>query len=77
MMIAINSGDLWMKYAKNMEFLERVQDGREKEIGKGNPLLKAMAPDIESKRVIPLYCEAYSDSAEGFRSKNAQVLKVI
>ena len=58
MVIAIDPGDLRKKYARRMEFLGRVRDGSEKEIGNGYPLCKAVATDIESKKVIPLYCEA-------------------
>jgi hypothetical protein len=77
MVIAIDPGDLRKKYAKKMEFLGKVRDGSEGEIGEGYPLCKAVATDIESKSVIPLYCEAYSYSAEDFKSENAQILKVI
>ena len=69
-MIAIDPGDLRKKYAKKMEFLGRVRDGSEKEIGDWYPLCKAVATDIESKKVIPLYCEAYSFLAEGVKSEN-------
>ena len=54
MVIAIDPGDLRKRYAKQMEFLGRVRDGSEKEIGNGYPLCKAVATDIESKKVIPL-----------------------
>ncbi|MGQ9570409.1 MAG: hypothetical protein ACUVUQ_06125 [Thermodesulfovibrionales bacterium] len=60
MVIAIDPGDIRKRYATKMEFLGRVYDGSENEIGNGYPLCKAVASDIESKKVIPLYCEAYS-----------------
>jgi hypothetical protein len=77
MVIAIDPGDLRKKYAKKMEFLGKVRDGSEHEIGDGYPLCKAVATDIESHQVIPLYCEAYSLLAEDVRSENAQLLKLI
>ena len=77
MVIAIDPGDLRKKYAKKMEFLGRVRDGSEREIGDGYPLCKAVATDIESKKVVPLYCEAYSFLAEGVKSENSQLLKMI
>jgi len=77
MVIAIDPGDIRKKYAKKMEFLGRVRDGSEKEIGNGYPVCKAVATDIESKKVIPLYCEAYSFLAEGVKSENSQLLKMI
>jgi hypothetical protein len=77
MVIAIDPGDIRKKYAKKMEFLGRVRDGSEGEIGEGYPLCMAVATDIESKKVIPLCCEAYSYLAEDFKSENTQILKVI
>jgi protein required for attachment to host cells len=37
MVIAIDPGDLRKKYAKKMEFLGKVRDGSEHEIGDGYP----------------------------------------
>jgi hypothetical protein len=75
--IAIDPGDLRKKYAEKMECLGKVRDGNEKEIGRGYWLCKAVAADIESKRVIPLYFEAYSSLAEDFKSENAQLIKLM
>lgn len=77
MVIAIDPGDIRKKYAKKMEFLGKVYDGSENEIGNGYPLCKAVASDIESKKVIPLYCEAYSHSACDIKSENEQIFKAI
>ncbi|MEW6420013.1 MAG: hypothetical protein AB1480_18175 [Nitrospirota bacterium] len=77
MVIAIDPGDIRKRYAKKMEFLGKVYDGSENEIGNGYPLCKAVASDIETKKVIPLYCEAYSHSAYGIKSENEKMLKMI
>lgn len=77
MVIAIDPGDIRKRYAKKMEFLDRIRDGSENEIGNGYPLCKAVAADIESKRVIPLYCEAYSHAARDVKSENDQILKMM
>ena len=77
MVIAIDPGDLRKKHARKMEFLGRVRDGSEKEIGNGYFLCKAVATDIESKKVIPLYWEAYSFLSEDVKSENAQILRMI
>ncbi len=77
MVIAIDPGDLRKKYAKKMEFLGKVRDGSEHEVVEGYWLCKAVATDIESRQVIPLYCEAYSLLAEGVKSENTQLLKLI
>lgn len=77
MVIAIDPGDIRKKYAKKMEFLGKVYDGSQHEIGNGYPICKAVATDIESKKVVPLYCEAYSILAEDVKSENSQLLKLI
>ena len=77
MVIAIDPGDIRKKYARHMEFLGRVRDGSEKEIGNGYPLCKAVATDIESKNMIPLYCEAYSFLSQDVKSENTQLLKMM
>jgi hypothetical protein len=40
-------------------------------------LAKAVAADIEHKKVIPLYLEAYSQEAKDFKSENDQLFKLI
>jgi hypothetical protein len=77
MVIAIDPGDIRKKYAKKMESLGRVYDGSENEVGAGYPLCKVVAADIESKKVIPLYCEAYSHLAFDVKSENAQIFRAI
>ena len=77
MVIAIDPGDIRKRYAKKMEHLCKIRDGSQKEIGDGYWLCKAIAADIEHKKVIPLYLEAYSQEAEDFKSENHQLFKVI
>lgn len=77
MVIAIDPGDIRKKYASRMEYLCKVHDGSEHEIGNGYWLCKAVAADIEHKTVIPLYLEAYSQKAHDFTSENGQIFKVI
>jgi hypothetical protein len=77
MIIAIDPGDIRKKYASKMEHLCKVHDGSEHEIGEGYWLCKAVAADIEHKKVIPLYLEAYSQEAKDFKSENHQIFKVI
>jgi len=77
MVIAIDPGDIRKKYASKMEYLCKVHDGSEGELGEGYWLCKAVAADIEHKKVIPLYLEAYSHEAADFKSENDQLFKVI
>jgi len=77
MVIAIDPGDIRKKHASRMECLCKIHDGSEHEIGDGYWLAKAVAADIEHKKVIPLYLEAYSQEAQDFKSENDQLFKVI
>ena len=77
MVIAIDPGDIRKKYAAKMEGLCKIHDGSAHEIGEGYWLAKAVAADIDHRKVIPLYLEAYSQDAGGFISENDQLFKVI
>jgi hypothetical protein len=77
MVIAIDPGDIRKRYAAKMECLCTIYDGSEHTLGEGYWLAKAVAADIEHKKVIPLYLEAYSQKARGFTSENHQLLKLI
>jgi hypothetical protein len=77
MVIAIDPGDIRKRHASKMECLCAIHDGSEHEIGEGYWLAKAVAADIEHKKVIPLYLEAYSQEAKDFLSENHQLYKVI
>jgi hypothetical protein len=77
MVIAIDPGDIRKKYAAKMECLCTIYDGSEHTLGEGYWLAKAVAADIEHKKVIPLYLEAYSQEARGFTSENHQLFKLI
>jgi hypothetical protein len=77
MVIAIDPGDLRKKYAGKMECLCPIYDGSEHTLAEGYWLAKAVAADIEHKKVIPLYLEAYSQKARGFTSENHQLFKLI
>jgi len=77
MVIAIDPGDIRKKAC--IQDGVPLQDPRrsEHEIGEGYWLAKAVAADIEHKKVIPLYLEAYSQEAQEFKSENDQLFKVI
>ncbi len=77
MVIAIDPGDIRKRYASRMECLCKIHDGSANEIGDGYWLAKAVAADVEHKKVIPLYLEAYSQKAQGFKSENDQLFKLI
>ena len=77
MVIAIDVGDVRKRYAKKMEYLCGIHDGSENEVGNGYWLCKVIAADIDHKQVIPMYCEAWSQEAEGFKSEPDQLFKTI
>ncbi|NIW11912.1 MAG: hypothetical protein GWN33_16025, partial [Gammaproteobacteria bacterium] len=77
MVIAIDLGDIRKRYARKMQYLGGIHDGSQREVGNGYWLCKCVAADIEHTRVIPLYCEAYSQEAEGFLSENDQLFRAI
>ena len=77
MVVAIDPGDIRKRHASRMECLCKIHDGSEHEIGDGYWLAKAVAADIEHKKVVPLYLEAYSQKAKDFKSENDQLFKVI
>jgi hypothetical protein len=75
MVIAVDPGDIRKIHASKMEYLCKIHDGSDHEIGEGYWLCKAVAADIEHKKVIPLYLEAYSQDAHSFKSENDQLFK--
>jgi len=77
MVIAIDPGDIRKPYAKAMEWLCRIRDGDKNELGNGYWLCKVVAADCDHRQVLPLYCEAYSQDADGFKSANDQLFKAI
>ena len=60
-----------------MGHLATIYDGSEHELGEEYPLCNAVAADVEQKKVILLYFEAYSHEAPGFISDNDQLGKLI
>ena len=77
MVIALDPGDIRKRHARKMQYLCGIRDGSERELGNGYWLCKCVAADIEHTRVIPLYCEAYSQEAAGFRSENDHLIRAI
>jgi hypothetical protein len=77
MVIALDLGDIRKRFATKMQYLGGIYDGSQNEVGNGYWLCKCVAADIEHTRVIPLYCEAYSQQARGFLSENEQFFRAI
>jgi hypothetical protein len=77
MVIAIDLRDIRKRFATKMQYLGGIYDGSQKEVGNGYWLCKCVAADIEHTRVIPLYCEVYSQEARGFLSENEQLFVLL
>ena len=69
--------DLSKKYAKRMEYMAKVRDGSEKEVGRGYWTLNVIGAEIGSARVIPLYGRLYSPQAPDWGSENAEITRAI
>ena len=77
MVIALDLSDIRKRYASKMEYLCGIRDGSDNELGNGYWLCKCVAADIEHTRVIPLYCEAYSQHAAGVKSETDQLFRAL
>ena len=72
MVIAIDPGDILKPYAKAMENLCGIYDGSTHEDASGYHLCQVTAANLSHNRIVPLYCEAYSNKAvdyPGFTEK--------
>ena len=77
MVLAIDPGDIRKPYAEAMQWLCRVRDGDKKETVNGYAMCKVVASDCNQQQVLPLYCEAYSYEADGFKGVNTQLFNAI
>lgn len=77
MVLGIDPGDIRKPYAEAMQWLCRVRDGDKRETVNGYAMCKVVASDCNQQQVLPLYCEAYSYEADGFRSVNTQLFNAI
>jgi hypothetical protein len=76
-LLILDLGDITKKYAQKMQYLATVRDGSEKELDDGYWTTQVIGSELDSKQVLPLYHELYSQKAPEFISENAQILKAI
>jgi hypothetical protein len=76
-LLILDISDLSKKYAKRMEYMAKVRDGSEKEVGRGYWTLNVIGAEIGSARVIPLYGRLYSPQAPDWGSENAEITRAI
>jgi hypothetical protein len=77
-LLVLDLGDIHKKYAEEMEYLAKVRDGSSKgEIVNGYWTNQVIATEIDSREVIPLYSELYSQNSPEFKSENNEIIKAI
>lgn len=76
-LLILDLGDITKKYAQAMPYLAPVREGSEDELDNGYWTTQVIASELDSKSVLPLYQELYSQKAPGFVSENDQILKAI
>ena len=77
MVIAIDPGDLMKPYAKEMEYLCNIYDGSEHEAARGYHLCQVTAANLDHNKIVPLYCEAYSNEAFDYYGSTEKLIEVI
>jgi hypothetical protein len=60
-----------------MEYLSKIRDGSEKEIGNGYWLCKVVATEVKGDAMVPLVGKLYSSIAPTHSSENREILDII
>ncbi|MFQ5901988.1 MAG: transposase [Thermodesulfobacteriota bacterium] len=76
-LLILDPSDIRKKYAKKMEYLSKVHDGSQQEIGSGYWFCKVMATEIRGDAMVPLAVRLYSSDAPDHVSENHEILDVI
>jgi len=77
-LLILDLSDLHKKYARKMPYLATVRDGSgDGELVNGYWLNQVVATGVDSRQMIPLYQELYSQEAPDFISENRQILQAI
>lgn len=76
-LLILDPSDLRKKYAQQMEYLSKVRDGSEGEIGNGHWLCKVVATEVKGDSMVPLAGKLYSSIAPDHISENREILDVI
>jgi hypothetical protein len=76
-LLILDPSDVRKKYAKKMEYLAKVYDGSEREVGNGYWFCKVVASEIKGEGMIPLAVKLYSSVAPEHVSDNREILEVI
>jgi Transposase DDE domain len=76
-LLVLDLSDLRKKYAEKMEYLARVRDGSEGELGWGYWTLNVVATNTKGTKVVPLYGRLFSHLVPGHVSENEEIRKAV
>ena len=76
-LLVLDLSDVTKKYAEKMEYLARVRDGSEKELGWGYWTLNIVGANTKGTKIVPLYGRLFSHAVEGHHSENEEIREAI
>jgi hypothetical protein len=76
-LLILDPSDIRKKYAKKMQYLAKVHDGSEDEIGNGYWTCNVVATEVDDNKIVPLVGRLYSADAPEFVSENHEILTVV
>jgi len=76
-LLILDPSDIRKKYAKKMQYLGKVRDGSEDELGNGYWTCNVVGTEVGGSSVVPLVGRLYSVGAPGFISENHEILTVV
>lgn len=76
-LLILDPSDIQKKYAKKMQYLGKVRDGSEDEIGNGYWTCNVVATEVEGSAIVPLVGRLYSCESPEFVSENREILTVM
>ena len=76
-LLVLDLSDLTKKYAEKMEYMARVRDGSEKELGWRYWTLSIVGANTKGSIIVPLYGRLFSPAVPGHRSENEEIREAV
>ena len=76
-LLILDLSDVTKPYARKMQYLARVRDGSEGELGNGYWTLHVVGAELDRAELVPLYQRLYSVEAPQFISENEEILRAV
>lgn len=76
-LLVLDLSDVTKKYAEKMEYLARVRDGSEKELGWGYWTLNIVGANTRGTKIVPLYGRLFSHAEAGHLSENEEIREAV